>query len=271
MRRFALLLLAAPLALAACGSSHRAISSGPHKIDLVAYVKRAATKTADLTSEHIVTSGSMSAAGAKISFDGSGDFANKPERGSFAASFSAPAPVGTATLDEVIEGGSLYASSSFPFTRLPIGKTWVRYDLGKVGKTIGIDFSGVTSRTPEQALKELEAAGMVTKRGTETIGGVATTHFRVENLNVSKLPEGGKLGALGVVTYGPIDVWIANGNGLIYRETLPFSFTVRGRRVSATTTENFSKFGESIHVTVPRPGQTIDYSELKGVETGLGG
>jgi len=259
MKKSALLLIVAPLALAACGGG-----SAQVKVDPVAYVRHSAQKTAAVPSEHMVLTGSVSAADINIS--ASGDFANTPARGSLVASFSAPGL--SANLHEVVDGRWFYASSPYLYSRLPAGKTWVKIDLAKPGRVKGMNYLGLTSQTPEQALGTLEAAGTVTKVGAERIHGAPTTHFRVDHLDISKLPDGGKLGALGSATYGPIDVWIGNADGYVYRETVSFSILVSGVKVSMTMTTDFSKFGEVVHLTVPPASETVELTsrELQGVE-----
>ncbi len=261
MMTVAPLLLAVPLVLIACGGGSNSV-----KVDPLAYVKHSAQKTAGLPSEHLVMTGLATAAGVDISLRASGDFANKPDRGSLAASFSAPGL--SAKLREVVVGRWFYASSAYLYSRLPAGKTWVKIDLAKPGRVKGMNYLGLSSQTPEQALGTLEEAGTVTKVGAETIDGTRTTHFRVEHLDVSKLPDDGRLGALGSATYGPIDVWIGNADDYVYRETTPFSVSIRGVKVAASMTTDFSKFGEAVHVTVPRASETVEMTskDLKGVE-----
>lgn len=252
MRRVALLLLAAPLALVACGSSKQAVVHG----DPVAYVRHAATKTAGTPSEHMTMTGTISVSGISVTVDGSGDFSNARQTGSFVATFAAAGKSGK--INEVLDGTTIYLSSPL-FTRgLPSGKKWLKLDLAAFGKAQGINYSSLMSQSPTQALQRLEAAGTVTQVGSETIDGVATTHFRVEHLDISKLPQGAKIEALGHPTYGPIDVWVGNDNGYVYRETLSLSYSVKGQTASMTIRTDLSNFGEAVHVTVPPPDQTVD-------------
>jgi hypothetical protein len=172
------------------------------------------------------------------------------------ATFSAAGRNGK--IDEVLDGTTLYLSSPLFSNRLPSGKKWMKLDLSEFGKAKGINFSALMSQTPAQALKRLDAAGKVTQVGTAQIDGVATTHFRVEHLDITKLPQGAKIEALAHPTYGPIDVWIGRGNGYVYREAMSFSYSVQGAKASLTMTSDFSKFGESVHVSVPAASKTVD-------------
>lgn len=254
MRRgLVLLLLVAPLALVACGGgSPKAVVTG----DPVAYVKHAAAKTAGLSSEHETMTGTFSVLGHTISMSGNGDFDNAKTLGSFTATVAAGGS--SQSIDEVIAGASLYMTSPLFSRSLPQGKKWFKLDLGAFAKAKGINYSTLMSQSPAQSLRRLEAAGTVTQVGAETIDGVATTHFRVDHLDITKLPQGAKIEALGHPTYGPIDVWVGNDNGYVYRESMSFSYSVDGQSASMTMRVDLSKFGESVNATVPPPSQTYD-------------
>jgi hypothetical protein len=262
--RKGLLLLALPLALAACGDHSYQVAPKP---DPAAYVRHSASRTAGTPSEHMTESDTISAVGQKAVITAVGDYSNSPSRGSFTASFSFPGH--TLKFNEILDGTMLYLRSPQLSRKLPAGKKWFSIDFAKVAKSHGIDYSSLMSQTPTKALQQLEAAGTVTQVGTETIRGVATTHFHVANLDVSKLPQGAKLEALAHPTYGPIDVWIGNSNGYVYRQTMSFSFSIKGVSGSITISADFSKFGEAVHVTVPPASQTVD--ETNKALQGAGG
>jgi hypothetical protein len=258
MRKLTFLLLVAPLALAACGGS----SSTQLNVDPVVYVKHAATKTADLKSEHMVMTGTIGAAGQSISLQGHGDFANSPPKGSFTMSLSGMGQ--NLAMNEVIEGTTFYVSSPAFAGKLPAGKTWVKADLAQLGKSTGINYSSLMSQSPTQILGKLQAAGSVRSLGTETIDGVATTHYQVTKIDISKLPQGGKIQALAHPTYGPVDVWIGNSDGYVYRESLSFSYSVQGQSASMTMRVDLSKFNEAVTATVPPASKTLDIGKRLG-------
>jgi hypothetical protein len=269
--RKAYLLIALPLALAACGgggAKHAARTAGrAPKIDPVSYVRRAAHKTAAAPSEHMTMTGKVGASGVDVSLRGAGDFSNTQHAGTLRATFAAAGMNGK--IDEVMDGTTVYMSSPLFASSLPAGKKWVKVDLQKLGKSQGLDFSSLMSRSPTQAFRQLEAAATVEQLGAETIDGVATTHYRVEHLDVSKLPQGSKLEALAHPKYGPIDIWIGNGNGYIYRETLSVGYTASGQTATMRMSTSFSRFGEAVHATPPPASETVDGSNL--ATGGLGG
>lgn len=257
MKKIALLALAAPLVLAACGGG----SNAQVKVDPLAYVKDSAHKTAQ-KSEHMTLNAKMAVGPMSLSMDGSGDFSTEPRAGSMALSFSAMGHGGT--IQEVIDGTTIYMSSPL-FTRaLPAGKKWMKIDLAQLAKAKGINMQSLMSQSPSEGLERLEAAGTVSEVGTETIDGVATTHYQVTNLDPSKLPQGAKLSALGHFIYGPIDVWIGDDNGYVYREKMLISYAVNGQSGDLKMTINLSKFGEPVHVSVPPASETLDASNLPG-------
>jgi len=261
MRKTALLLLAAPLLLAACGGASS--SAPPLKISPLAYVRHAARVTAAAPSEHMTMTLKMNLGSMRISMSGAGDYANVSHRGMFAMKMGF---LGKRTnLHEVMDGTTVYVGSSLFSKSLPDGKQWMALDIAKLSAPHGVDFSMLMSRSPTEALQQLEAAGTVTKVDTETIDGVATTHFRIENLDIAKLPGGSKLEALGHYKFGPIDVWIGSANHYVYRETLSFTMSGSFQTGSATLQSDFSKFGEAVHVTVPPASQTVHVSNIPGL------
>jgi hypothetical protein len=238
MKKFALLLLVAPLVLAACGGGSS--SSAPATIDPVAYVKHSAQKTADTPSEHMTMTAHMNVGPMSMTMSGSGDYANTTHSGSF--TFGASLLAQSFKITEVLAGTSIYMTSPLMTKDLPAGKTWVKLDLAKAAKAAhGVDISSLMSRTPTQALQQLEAAGTVTQVG-----------------------QGAKLAAIGQIKYGPIDVWIGNADRYVYRETMSFSVKASGQSTSMTMRSDYSKFGEKVSVTVPLASETTDASALPG-------
>lgn len=261
MRKFALLLLVAPLVLAACGGGSKSVAANP-----LAFVKHSASKTAGLPSEHMVMTMTGSVVGQSISMQGSGDFMNHPTKGTMTMSTSV---LGRSVQFTAIEDGTtIYMKSPLLSSQLPGGKTWMKLDLQKAGSKLGIDYSSLMSQSPTSALQRLEAAGSVKSVGTESIDGVQTTHYQVTNLDISKLPQGAKLQALGHPKYGPIDVWIGNKDGYVYRESLSFSYSVAGQSASMSMRVDLSKFGETVNVNAPPASQVFDATSLAGMGTG---
>jgi hypothetical protein len=247
MRRIALLLLPAPLALAACGSGGSAAGS---KAEPVTHVRHAARKTAT-TSEHVTMTQKFSGA----TTTGSGDFSSSPLTGSAVVSDSVSGH--TTKFHAIVSGPSVYErETAGPDTGdVAPGKKWVMVDFAKKKGGI-VDPAMELARSPMEALQQLEAAGTATEVGTDTIDGVATTHYRI-SLDLSKLPSRANSAYLIRPKYGAINVWIGSADGYVYRDTV--AVTDRGGSGSTLTSSvNFSKFGEAVHVNAPPASETLD-------------
>jgi hypothetical protein len=250
MRKALLVLIVLPLA--ACGGGGKS-SGQPSNMTPVAYVKSSAAKTAQTPSEHVTLKGSLTVRGTLVTIDGTGDYDNAKNLGSMHADFSAGGLSGT--LDEVLNGTTIYLQSPLLTSNLPKGKTWLKLDLQKAGQARGIDLSALTTQSPTKLLSQLQASGNVTKVGDETINGTATTHYRGK-LDVSKLP---KVAALANATYGPLDIWIGKDDGYVHR--IHMTYTIKVATASAQSiavTVDFSDFGKSVSVSVPAASATSD-------------
>jgi hypothetical protein len=248
MRKVLLVLLVLPLA--ACGGGK---SSAPSlNMTPVAYVKSSAAKTARAPSEHVTLKGSLTVGGTLVTIDGTGDFDNTKKLGSMHADFSAGGLSGT--LDEVLNGTTIYLQSPLLTSNLPKGKTWLKLDLQKAAPK-GVDLSALTTQSPTKLLSQLQASGNVTKVGDETINGAATMHYRAK-LDVSKLPN---VAAPANATYGPLGIWIGKDDGYVHR--IHMTYTIKVANTSAQSivvTVDFSDFGKSVSVSVPAASATAD-------------
>ena len=254
MRKLALLLLVAPLALVACGSSSPRVTADP-----VAYVKRAANRTVG-TTEHIAMTGTMTAAGqpGSLKLSMSGDLGSFPLRGNFQLAMKAPGS--NVKISEVFDGKTLYLHS--PGERAPGGKAWMKVDLAALSKSAHVDFLQSMSQSPALALEQLKAAGKVSQVGAETIDGVQTTHFQIADIDVSKLAKGVMLANPNQVKFGAIDVWVGNDNGYVYREKVPLTVTIGNQTGTMTMQVDLSHFGEAVHANVPSAKETVDMTKL---------
>jgi LppX_LprAFG lipoprotein len=247
MRSVLLVLLVLPLA--ACGGGNKS-GGQPSNMTPVAYVKSSAAKTAQTPSEHVTLKGSLTVGGTLVTIDGTGDFDNAGKRGSMHADFSAGGLSGT--LDEVLNGTTIYLRSPLLTSNLPKGKTWLRLDLQKAAPK-GVDLSALATQSPTKLLSQLQASGNVTKLGDETINGAATTHYRGK-LDASKLPN-----VAANATYGPLDVWIGKDDGYVHRIHTAYTIKVASASPqSIAVTVDLSDFGKSVSVSVPPASASAD-------------
>lgn len=229
----AALLVAAPIALTACGGSKKAHSTVAPNVA----VQQAAKKTAAQSSEHMVLTGTVTAAGQQAKVDGSGDF--KGPDGTLHLTFSAGALSGSA--DAVLKGAALYIRSPLLATTLKHGKRWLKLTLGAAPGTVGgLPLSALAGESPTQALRQLDALRNVTDVGSEQVGGVQTTHYH------------GTLAASGTSPGGTYDVWVG-GDGYVHR--LKLTSKIAANQALAATID-LSDFGKSVTVTVPPAAQT---------------
>jgi hypothetical protein len=257
MRRALVALAALPLLLAACGGGHKS-SKGTTTVQLapVASVKQAAARTAKAKSEHAKLEGAVTLQGQQVTVSGEGDFDNAQRQGTM--QLHAKVAGVDLQIDEVLDGTSIYLRSPLLAAAIPAGKTWMRLDLEKLGKSQGIDFSALLSQNPTQTFSQLQASKQVTRVGEETIDGVDTTHYR-GRLDLTKLKE------LKGATARPYDVWIGDDDGYVHRMKMAYSVGSE----SVAMTMDFSDFGKNVGVTVPPRSETFDAS-AKSLEQ-LGG
>lgn len=246
MRR-ALTLAALPLLLAACGggSGNRHAQSTTVRLAPAAYVKKAAAKTAQAPSEHATLDGSVSLQGQQVTMTGEGDFDNPQHQGTMQV--HAKIAGVDMQIDEILDGTSIYLRSPLLAAAIPAGKTWMKLDLEKLGKSQGVDLSALLAQNPTQSFSQLQASGQVTKVGEETIDGVDTTHYR-GRVDLAKLKE-----FQGAVAQ-PYDVWIGRDDGYVHRMRMGYS----AGKQSVSMTMNFSDFGKSVSVNVPPQSDTFD-------------
>jgi hypothetical protein len=262
-RAAAVLLAAAPLTLAACGGGGS--SSSSTKLTPSAYVMQAAKKSAAATSEHVTMDVKTSVNGQPVAMTGNGDFDNPNHVGEL--TMHAGVQGIDLQIDAILSGTTMYMKAPVFAAALPNGKSWLKIDLQKVGQKNGIDFQSLLAQSPTSTLATLKASGAVTDVGDETVGGAATTHYRVA-IDPSKLPQGTKIEALTKAKYGPYDVWIGKDDGYVHKLTSSYSYaTPTGGRQSVTMTMTFSDFGKSVTVNVPPSDEVFDATNasIKGI------
>jgi hypothetical protein len=264
--------IAAVAALAAATIFTTGCGSG---ISPTAEVAKAADKTvgeggvlADYTATVTAPSGS-------VDMNGTGSFDLKAHTGE--VKMTVPTGQGNVELDEVQDGQVLYMkSASF---NLPGGKQWVKMDIGKVQKQLGLSqlIQQQQSLDPGQALDELRTTGQVTKVGSEQLGGVDTTHYHA-SVDVRKViakattAAGRKtLTQLYATRFIPIDVWI-DGDDHVRREKVSIAMHVPTQpgTITMAFTMNLHDFGTAVNVQPPPATDVIDVTQtaLNQIQSG---
>lgn len=229
---------------------------------------------------------------APITFTGSGYINQHQKAGVLSFDLSkipgASSLPGSKTMEIRFAFPVLYLKAGFFASRLPGQKPWLKIDLQQAGKAAGINFSQLTqtgAADPTQYLNFLKASGSVTKVGSESVNGIATTHYKaVMDLNrvIDRVPASERAAAhagvselekISGTSSMPVDVWIDNSHR-VRREQFAFHTSVPGRgSVAATMTADFVSFGPTPPVTTPPSDQVFDVTGFaaQGLKKATGG
>jgi len=153
------------------------------------------------------------------------------------------------------------------------GKHWVRLDLSTAGKKLGLDIdkllAGQTGTDPGQWLGMLRAtSGSVDDLGTETVAGVATTHYRatvdlekaakVKGVSIDQLL---KLAGQGMPLSVPEDVWVDSA-GLVRQLRVSYRLKSNGTPMRMAMTIGLGDYGTQETITAPPAADVVDASQL---------
>jgi hypothetical protein len=258
------------LALAACGGG----GGGALSLDPVA---SAATKTAKSGGEHMTFRVRIRppGPGPSLSITGSGDFDAAKHVGRASLQFSG-LPQLRGPAEEILDGSVVYVRFPFLEGRLPSGKHWLKLDLAKQARAMGVDFNALQSSTsdPTQMVRYLEAASTgVEKIGPARVAGAATTHYSA-TVDFDKLARARpnekssikRLEQLTGVKYVPVDVWIDRDH---YVRRVKESIEMHLLGPGGATTRmvmsyELSGFGTHVDASPPPGNEVVDASSLGG-------
>jgi hypothetical protein len=232
-------LIVVVLALAGCGgSSNQEVSGDP--------LAAAADATSKQPSEKVALEAKVDLSGQTVSLGGNGAFSNTGDKGKLHLLVSIGS-FGPGPLDEVFDGMVVWIRSPLLSSTLH-GKHWIKLDLAKPAQVLGFDLNALTGQAPSAALEKLRLDGKVTKEGTDTIGGVETTHYRKELSG----------------DYRSAEAWI-DDHDLVRRLKLDYEAKVdptskQGAHTVVTMT--FSDFGTPVSATPPPAAEVVDSSEV---------
>ena len=268
-RTLPLLLVAAALAVSAtaCGVAST--------IDPVA---AAATKTERAGGVAMAMSMTFSVDGKKVTMSGHGAFDH--QQGEMDLDFSdllrqSGVPAGAETTGKEIfltESGSPIIYMELPFVagQLPGGKTWMRLNLEKAGRALGVDLSrlmNTSSQNPGQTLDLLQSKGDFAKIGKETIDGAETTHYH-GSIDLAKAaraigasPAVRHLIGLGAPASVPVDVWV-DGSGFVRRLQQRYDQAVGSTTLAVEMTLGMSDYGRAVNVSAPPTDQVFDATDV---------
>jgi hypothetical protein len=256
MRRLA---VAGAVALVAAGCGGGGDSASP------ADIQQAASKTAKAGS--LEADFAVSAQG--LTGSGSGVFNSKQRTGQLKMKLNASGR--EIPVDSFVDGDILYLRSPAFAQATTQNKQWIKLNLATLGSAQGsTDLSGIldASPTPANALAYLQGSSTVDKVGSESVGGVDTTHYSVSaNLDrAAKQASGSTKDALqGVISQSgvktlPLDVWV-DENGYIRKVSYDEH---AGRRQAATVTMELHDFGGPVAITAPPSDSVVDLTRMVG-------
>jgi hypothetical protein len=217
--------------------------------------------------------------GPPITMIGSGVLDPQRKVGRIHMSFAGPAGVGGAMQQEmIVDGFTMYMRVPSLGAGLGSGKKWLKFDVAKAGKALGIDVSqmGSFGQDPSQSLQMLKAvAGDVKTVGEEDVRGVSTTHYSA-TIDLAKYPATVPATARAAVRRSvdqiarltgtrtiPVDVWV-DGDDVVRRFSQTLKMTVAGSVMQTKQTMELYDFGTKVHVQAPPKSEVQDLSDLAG-------
>ena len=274
MRRIGLVVLVSVVVLSACGSGSGSATApnGRRPVELIAGSadKAAAAKSARISGEVTVTAHGETKT---LPLDGAVDFGS----GAFTFAYDLsdlglPGGTGARIQARMVDGvmymdlGALAGSAGKGLESMTGGKRWIKVDLGALGLGAAGAAGGLGDANPSGTLDLLRGVGDVQKVGTESLSGVATTHYRATldpQKAVAKAPDSLRarlqqsLRAGGRT--GPGDGGIDGGG-----QARKIATSVDAKAVAITTTIEYSDFGADVLVEAPAVSDTFDLSDVLG-------
>ncbi|MFF8940287.1 hypothetical protein ACF08O_37410 [Streptomyces paradoxus] len=155
-----------------------------------------------------------------------------------------------------------------PKGQAPGGKPWIKIDLQKVAAQQGPGDQSMSDPAQSAAYAKAITDKDVTEKGTATVNGVRTTHYRV-SVDVAELPGGDTLRKQVGPTL-PMDVWL-DDEGRMRRQQIDMTVkapeaTQRSSadaspapgKVTVRTVMDFTDFGTAVEAEEPPAGQVTD-------------
>ncbi|NJP99498.1 LppX_LprAFG lipoprotein [Streptomyces zingiberis] len=178
--------------------------------------------------------------------------------------------VGGSELEQRVVDGVVYQKPpAGQQDQLPEGKTWMSFDLERMGDQLGVD-----TQVSDPAAAFSYAKGIsekdVKKVGEETVDGTETTHYEV-TVDVKTLAQGNeKMAKMLEERVGktlPLDIWLDDEGRLrqqkmeIEVDTSNTGASQAPEEITVDTTLKFSDFGTDVDVKKPAAGDTADMTD----------
>ena len=164
----------------------------------------------------------------------------------------------------------MYLHVGFLSAQLPGGKQWIKLDFSKLGKAAGLDVTKLFSGSqfqPTDLLSMLKGEGAtIHQLGPATVGGVATTHYRVRIDMAKALQSKGLASPLlsslaARMKTTSEDVWI-DKNGLVRRIRGSYGIAQSGRSAHVSMTMDLFDYGAHVSIAAPPSGEVFDATQF---------
>lgn len=269
--------VASVIALAGCGSSGSSSTTAGggtgESSDAGSAVVRAADVTGASSGYRFQATMSITGASTALKAAMSGTILSASNRGALALRESVQGH--SINVSERYSGKTYWVSvTGIPGAAALTSKPWLKYNLGSTLNQLGVGGLPSGGSNPTQFLTYMKAAGADAQRlGTETIRGVATTHYAVTvNLNgyvrlvsPAARPAARKAIQRLISTIGSdtmhMQVWIDHHN-LARRLSLSFPECVAQQHLRVGMTMDLFDFGTDATVTLPTAAQSHDITPL---------
>jgi hypothetical protein len=166
-------------------------------------------------------------------------------------------------VEVVTEELIVYAHSDI-FARAFGGKEWVKVDMRRASKSLGLDLGSLKQMgqgSSDQLRMLGEVSSEVTDEGQETVMGVETTHYHV-TLDLRKYPGGSdRLIELMGQDDIPMDVWI-DDQQRVRRMEWEQSAHQNGVDVETELVVEYKRFGVPVDVNIPDEDEVFDMTDL---------
>jgi hypothetical protein len=247
---------AATVCVTGCGSS----------VTPTEEVAKAADKTVDEGGVLADYKATVTVPTGSVDMSGTGSFDLKSHRGT--VKMTVPTGQGSVDIEEVQDGQVLYMKS--PGFNLPGGKQWVKMDLAKVQRQLGLSqlIQQQQSLDPTRMLDQLRTTGEVTKVGSEQLGDVDTTHYHasvdVRKVVAKSTSAAGRQRLLRLYAsrFIPIDVWV-DGDDHVRREQFSIAMHMPAQpgKMTMAFRVDLHDFGTAVNVQPPAPDDVVDVTQ----------
>jgi hypothetical protein len=268
--------IASAVVIAACGGSSSPSSSGSKSVAGLApkaALIQAASNTGSQAGEKLQVTADVTSTEGHFAITGTGAFNKSPQEGTLQMNMSGLPTVGSVSLNMVIAKSVIYikipasllsklpAAEAGEFGAFLHGKSWVELDtksLSHLGSGLGSLAGSSSSFNKGAYLKLLQSATSISKVGSATVNGVATTEYRA-TINPAKLPSAATA-AKSLPSAIPVTVWI-DGSGLVRQLSVTVS-SVAGSSFAVTL--DFLSYGLQAAPAIPSASETDNLSSLLG-------